>query len=109
MLFRLDGINANVSLNGTDLDDGPTLVWSADNLEDGDHQLWVVVNSLKQNGSLAVDYLEYVAPLLRFVTRTVLQRDFCFLISGLRIRLETASILSGLGQTQRMYPKKRPS
>ena len=73
MQFRLDGSNANVSLNGTKLDDGPTLVWRADNLGDGDHQLWVVVNSLQQNGSVAVDYFEYVVPLLHFVTRFVLQ------------------------------------
>ena len=78
MLFRLDGSSANVALNGTNVDDGPKLVWSADNLGDGDHQLWVVINSLQQNGSLAVDYLEYVVPLLQLVTGIVFQQDFCF-------------------------------
>ena len=73
MLFRLDGSNANVSLNGTKFDDGPKLVWRADNLGDGDHQLWVVVNSLQQNGSVAVDYFEYVISLLHLVTRIVSQ------------------------------------
>ena len=61
-------------VNGTNFDDGPTLVWSADNLGDGDHQLWVLVALLPQNGSVAVDYLEYVLPLLHFVTRDVLQQ-----------------------------------
>ena len=76
MRFRLDVNNTIVSLNGTNVDDGPTLVWSVDNLGDGDHQLWVVINSLQQNGSVAVDYLEYVVPLLNFVTGFVFQQDF---------------------------------
>ena len=78
MLFRLDGNDANVVLNGTNFDDGPALVWSADNLEDGDHQLYLVVGRLQQNGSVAVDYFEYVLPLLCFVTRIVLQQLCCF-------------------------------
>ena len=67
-----------MSLNGTNFDDGPIVVWSAVNLGDGDHQLWVYVNSLAQNGSVAVDYFVYVVPLLHFVTRIVFQQDFCF-------------------------------
>ena len=78
MRFRLDANNTIVSLNGTNFDDGPTLIWSAENFEDGDHQFFVVINSLQQNGSVAVDYFEYVVPLLHFVTRTVLQQNFCF-------------------------------
>ena len=76
--FRLDGNTTSMSLNDTNFDDGPTLVWSADNLEDGDHQLYVYVYSLQQNGSFVVDYLEYVVPSLHFVTRIVLQQDSCF-------------------------------
>ena len=60
MQFRLDANDANTVLNGTNFNDGPTLIWSADNLGDGDHQLYVHVISLQQNGSVAVDYLEYV-------------------------------------------------
>jgi len=56
--FRLDGNNTNVSLNGTNFAGGPTRVYSADNLADGDHQLFVYVNSLQQNGTVAVDYFE---------------------------------------------------
>ena len=67
-----------MSLNGTNFGDGSKLVWDADNLGDGDHQLNVVVNSLPQNGSVAVDYFEYVVPSLHFVTRIVFQQDFCF-------------------------------
>jgi hypothetical protein len=59
--FRLDGNNTNVPLNGMSLADGPTLVFRADNLRDGDHQLYVYVNSLQQNGDVAVNYFEYVA------------------------------------------------
>ena len=76
MLFRLDVNNTILQLNGTSFDDGPKLVWSADNLEDGDHQLWVVVGFLQQSGSVAVDYFEYVVPLLHFVTKIVFQQDF---------------------------------
>ena len=66
-MFRLDGNGTNVVLNGTNSDDGPTLVWSADNMGDGDHQLYMLVGPLQQNGSVAVDYLEYVLPSLHFV------------------------------------------
>ena len=78
MLFQLDGVNANVSLNGTNVDGGPTLVRSVDNLVDGDHQFLVYVNWFEENGSLAVDYLEYVVPLLHFVTKIAFQQYFCF-------------------------------
>ena len=71
MQFLLDVNSMIVPFNGTDLDDGPKLVWNADNLGHGDHQLLVYVNSLQQNGSVAVDYFEYVVPLLHFVTRIV--------------------------------------
>ena len=78
MLFRLDAHDTNVALNGTNFESGPTLVWSADNLGDGDHQLYVYINSLQQNGSVAVDYFEYVLPLLHFITRIVFQQFCCF-------------------------------
>ena len=77
-MFRLDGHITFRSMNGTPFDDGPTVVWSAANLEDGDHQLYVYVYSLAQNGSVAVDYFVYVVPLLHLVTRIVFQQDFCF-------------------------------
>ena len=60
-MFRLDNNDVrSVSLNGTNFDDGPALIWSAYNLGDGDHQLWAIVRGLKQNGSVMVDYFEYV-------------------------------------------------
>jgi len=77
MLFRLDSNSTLVSLNGTNFDDGPTHVWNADNFGDGEHQLWVVVNSLQQNGSVVVDYFEYVFPFLCCVVEIVFQRSFC--------------------------------
>lgn len=63
--FRLDGINQNLPLNGTNFDAGPTSVFSAENLGDGDHQLFVYIISLEQNGTVAVDYFEYVIPLVK--------------------------------------------
>ena len=107
MLFRLDVNNTNVELNGTNFEDGPTLVWGADNLVDGDHQLYVYVNSLQENGSVAVDYVEYVVPLLQLVTGYCVPTGI--VLSGLRIYLATASIFSGPGQTPRMSPKKQSS
>ena len=56
--FLLDVNRTVVSLNGTNFDEGSKLLWNADNLGDVDHQLWVVVDSLQQNGSVAVDYFE---------------------------------------------------
>ena len=106
LLFLLDGVNSTtVTLNGTSFNDGPQLVWNADNLGDGDHQLYAVINSLSQNGNVMVDYFEYVASSLHFCHKNCVTKGF--LLLGLRIRLETASILSGPGQTPRMYPKKR--
>lgn len=68
LLFRLDGNNTNVSLNGTRFADGPTPVFRSGIMKDGDHQLLVYINSLEANGSVAVDYVEYVIPLLPSVT-----------------------------------------
>ena len=76
--FRLDGNITSMSLNDTNFDSGPTLVWNANNLRDADHQLYVYVNSLQENGSIVVDYLEYVVPSLHFVTRIVFQDESCF-------------------------------
>ena len=78
MEFQLDLNRTFVSLDGTSYDNGPTLIWSADTLGDGDHQLLVYVGSLQQNGIVMVDYFEYVLLLLHFVTRIVLHQDFCF-------------------------------
>ena len=78
MQLRLDVNTTIVSLNGANFDDGPKLIWNVDNLGDGDHQVLVYVNSLQQNGIVAVDYFEYVLPLLHAVTRIVFQQDFCF-------------------------------
>src|SRR5258706_2668397 len=76
--FRLDGINSNIPLNGTNFNNGPTTVFSADNLGDGDHQLFVYIISLQQNGSVAVDYFEYVIPLLHFVTGNLFRQSYSF-------------------------------
>jgi len=82
LLFRLDGNNTNVSLNGTDFANGPTSIFSSGIMEEGDHQLLVYINSLQQNGTVngtvAVDYFEYVVPLLHSVTVISLQRPYCF-------------------------------
>ena len=78
MQFRLDGNIQSMPLNDTNFDSGPKLVWNTNNLKDGDHQLYVYVTSLQQNGSIAVDYLEYVVPSLHLVTKVVFQREFCF-------------------------------
>ena len=75
MSFHLDVNSADVPLNGTN---GPELIWGADNLGDGDHQLFMNVTSLQRNGTVAVYYFEYVVPLLYLVTGTVFQQYFCF-------------------------------
>ena len=79
-MFQLDGNFTKLSLNRTNFDDVPTLVWSANNLADGDHQLQVAVTSapLQRTWSVVVDYFEYVVPLLHFVMRIVFQQDLCF-------------------------------
>ena len=73
MGFQLDVKNTTVLLNSTNVDDGPKLLWNADNLGDGDHQLFVFINGQlqQQNGGVEVDYFEYVVPLLHIVTRIV--------------------------------------
>ena len=78
MQLRLDVNTTIVLLNGANFDNGPKLIWNVDNLGDGDHQVLVYANSLQQNGIVAVDYFEYVLPLLHVVTRIVFQQDFCF-------------------------------
>ena len=78
MSFVLDVNSTDLPLNGTNLDDGPKLVWGVDNLGDGDHQLFMEVASPQQYGSVAVDYFEYVVPSLYIVIRTVSQQHFCF-------------------------------
>ena len=70
MEFQLDVNITIVSLNYTRLGEGTKLLWNADNLGDGDHQLWMAV---RQNGMVVVDYFEYVVPLLHFVTGLVFQ------------------------------------
>jgi len=102
--FRLDGRNLERSSNGTNFADGPTPVFTALNLEDGDHQLFVYVISLQQNGTVAVDYFEYVPP---YSTSSQESCSNNHLVSVLRIRLDGASTFSGQGQTRRMYQKKR--
>ena len=75
MVFQLDSNETSVDLYDTNFDEGPTLIWSNNNLGDGDHQLSAFVKGLPQNGSVAIDYFEYVVPLL---TRTVFQQDVGF-------------------------------
>jgi hypothetical protein len=44
-------------------------------MEEGDHQLYVYVDSLQPNGTVAVEYFEYVVHVLQFATIIVfLQR-----------------------------------
>lgn len=97
----------DIPLNGTKFDDGPTLLFAPPKMEDGDHQLFVYIESLKQNGTVAVDYFEYVTRLTpRRPNNSVPSTS---LIPGLRIYLDGASIFSGPGQTQPTYQKKRSS
>ena len=66
-MLQLDQKVSTVSLNSTT--DGPAdggaPAFRADNLEDGDHQLYGKVGSLKDSGLIIVDHFEYVAPLFR--------------------------------------------
>ena len=58
-----------MQLNGTEFAKESSLIFSRDSMTDGDHQLFVVIESLKVNGSIAVDYFECVAPLITFYSR----------------------------------------
>jgi hypothetical protein len=78
VLFRVDGNDVDMTLNNTNFADGPKPIFSADNLGDGDHDLFVLINSLQPNGTIAVDYIEYVILLLPFFTITVFQQSRCF-------------------------------
>ena len=74
MQFQLDVNSTTVALNSTNFADGPKLLWNADNLGDGDHQLFVFINGplqQQENGTVWVDYFEYVVPLLHLVTKIV--------------------------------------
>jgi hypothetical protein len=78
LLFRLDGNNTNVPLNGTNFADGPMPLYNSGIMEDGDHQLLVFINSLQQNGTVAVDFFEYVVPSHHSVIIIVFYQLFCF-------------------------------
>ena len=71
MSFRLDGRETNVSLSGTNIDEGPKRILGDDSLGDDDHQLSIGVYFLQPNASVVVDYFEYVVPLRRLVTGIV--------------------------------------
>ena len=73
--FRLDGNNKNIPLDGTNFANGPSPIYSYENLKDDDHQLFVYINSLQQNGTVAVDYFEYVI-LLCSVPETLCRQYF---------------------------------
>jgi hypothetical protein len=62
LVLSLDGKITTVLLNGTtnESSDGPTPAFSADNLEDGDHQLYGEVESRRDNGLIIVDHFESV-------------------------------------------------
>ena len=60
MTLLLDGKDTDVLLNSMNSVNEPSLLFSSDNMEDGDHQLYGEIVSLQVNGSLAVDYFESV-------------------------------------------------
>jgi len=62
--LRLDGKTTTVLLDNTinDPADGPTPVFTSDNMEDGDHQLLGRVESRKENGLIIVDHFECAPP-----------------------------------------------
>ena len=61
-MLQLDEKVTTVLLNSTvnDPADGPTPAFHAENLEDGDHQLYGKVGSSKDNGVIIVDHFEFV-------------------------------------------------
>ena len=101
----LDGRNMNVPLNSTKSANRPSLIFSSDNMEDGDHQLYGELASLQVNGSLAVDYFECVAPLLYPTSRNGLMTILS--LEGLKICPEGALVFSAPVEMQRTYPKKQ--
>ena len=69
MVFFLDGNMTRIDLNGTTTGDEVSLMYHADNMEDGDHQLR---GGLFISGAfMEIDYFECVVPSLHSVPRTV--------------------------------------
>jgi len=63
----LDGSATVTQLNGTGpVDEKPSLVFSANSMADGDHQLYVNIELLGVNGRIAVHYFMCVAPPITF-------------------------------------------
>jgi len=60
LVLELDGKSSTVILNSTinSPPNGSTPAFSADKLEDGDHQLYGEVESRKENGVIIVDHFE---------------------------------------------------
>ena len=68
--LELDGeTTGDIVMNSTTPND-VTPIYRAENLQDGDHQLWGNV-SLQTGGGFALDYLECVAPLLHSAPRAM--------------------------------------
>ena len=101
----LDGKNTNVVMNSTNVSNGSTPTFIADHMEDNDHGLFGYISQLV-NASLAVDYFEDVHHITSLYPRNSM--IILLLFSGSRIRLDRASISSGMGQLQRTSQKKRP-
>jgi hypothetical protein len=103
--MAIDGVYYQVQSQGTLADVRSTPIFSSGGLEDGDHQFWGRDTSLPVNALVFVDYFEYVVALASSHSHYSVLIISPF--SGLKIRLDGASIFSVLGQRRLTYPHRR--
>ena len=70
MTLTLDGNVTDILLNITNPASGIMLMYYADNMEVGDHQLSGRLAAIREQ-HIGIDYFECVVPLFRFIPRTV--------------------------------------
>jgi len=93
-----------VVLNSTNLRIETSLIFTADGMTDGDHQLVGFVGGLPEGGRVAVAYFECVRWLILFCLESTPLK--VSVLPALKIRLEGGSTFSLRAQMQRMYPHR---
>ena len=103
--MAVDGRDYPSQSQGTLVDIRPSPIFSSGGLDDGDHQLFVIIPSFPVNGLIFLDYFEYVVTLPSSHSKGSVLTDLTLL--GLKTRQDGASIFSVLGQLRLTYPHRR--